>query len=158
MGQLKVKVIMSKVNKILVAICFSEYCADTFTYAAQLALRLQAELMVANVINVRDVHAIGTIESMGYAVSAENYVKAIREERKSQLQHMMADPGFPKEKIKSVFKVGHPLEELIRVVEEEKIDLMVMGSKGRSDHPRVLVGSVADKMFRHSPVSVLFYR
>jgi hypothetical protein len=42
----------------------------TFTYAAQLALQLQAELMVANVINVRDVHAMGTIESMGYAVSA----------------------------------------------------------------------------------------
>ena len=158
MGQRKVEVIMPKVNKILVAICFSEYCADTFTYAAQLALQLQAELMVANVINVRDVHAISTIESMGYAVSTENYVKAIREERKGQLQNMIADSGFPKEKIKSVFRVGHPLEELIRVVEEEKIDLVVTGSKGRSDHPRLLVGSVAERMFRHSPVSVLFYR
>jgi hypothetical protein len=49
---------LPKVNKILVAICFSEHCADTFTYAAQLALQLQAELMVANVINVRDVHLI----------------------------------------------------------------------------------------------------
>jgi nucleotide-binding universal stress UspA family protein len=152
------KGIMPKVNKILVAICFSEYCADRFTYAAQLALQLQAELMVANVINVRDVHAIGTIESMGYAVSAENYVKAMREERKGQLQNMIADSGFPEDRIESVFRVGHPLEELIRVVEEEKIDLVVMGSKGRSDHPRLLVGSVAEKMFRHSPVSVLFYR
>ena len=117
---------MPKVNKILVAICFSEYCTDTFTYAAQLALQLQAELMVANVINVRDVHAISTIESMGYAVSAENYVKAIREERKGQLQNMIADSGFPQEKIKSVFRVGHPLEELIRVVEEEKIDRILV--------------------------------
>jgi nucleotide-binding universal stress UspA family protein len=158
MGQRKVKVIMPKVNKILVAICFSEYCADTFTYAAQLALQLQAELMVANVINVRDVHAIGTIESMGYAVSAASYVEAIKEERKNQLLHIIADSGFPKEKIKSVFRVGHPFDELIKMVEEENIDLVVTGSKGRSDHPRLLVGSVAERMFRHSPVSVLFYR
>jgi len=149
---------MPKVNKILVAICFSEYCADTFTYAAQLALQLQAELMVANVINVRDVHAIGTIESMGYAVSAASYVEAIKEERKNQLLHIIADSGFPKEKIKSVFRVGHPFDELIKMVEEENIDLVVTGSKGRSDHPRLLVGSVAERMFRHSPVSVLFYR
>ena len=146
------------VNKILVAICFSEYCADTFAYAAQLALQLQAELMVANVINVRDVHAIGTIESMGYAVSAASYVEAIKEERKNQLLHIIADSGFPKEKIKSVFRVGHPFDELIKMVEEENIDLVVTGSKGRSDHPRLLVGSVAERMFRHSPVSVLFYR
>ena len=149
---------MPKVNKILVAICFSEYCADTFTYAAQLALQLQAELMVANVINVRDVHAIGTIESMGYAVSAASYVEAIKEERKNQLLHIIADSGFPKEKIKSVFRVGHPFDELIKMVEEENIDLVVTGSRGRSDHPRLLVGSVAERMFRHSPVSVLFYR
>ncbi|NIQ88445.1 MAG: universal stress protein [Desulfobacterales bacterium] len=140
------------------AICFSEYCNETFTYAAHLALQLQAELMVANVINVRDVHAISTIESMGYAVSAENYVKAVKEERKSQLQDMIVDSVFPEKKIKSFFSVGHPLEELIRVIEEEKIDLVVMGSKGRSDHPRLLVGSVAERMFRHSPVTVLFYR
>jgi len=158
MGQRKVKVIMPKVNRILVAICFSEYCTDTFTYAAQLALQLQAELMVANVINVRDVHAIGTIESMGYAVSAASYVEAIKEERKNQLLHIIADSGFPKEKIKSVFRVGHPFDELIKMVEEENIDLVVTGSKGRSDHPRLLVGSVAERMFRHSPVSVLFYR
>jgi nucleotide-binding universal stress UspA family protein len=146
------------VEKSMVAICFSEYCADRFTYAAQLALQLQAELMVANVMNVRDVHAMGTIESMGYAVSAENYVQDIREERNGQMQKMIADSGFPQDRIKSIFRVGHPLEELLRVVEEEKIDLVVRGSKGRSDHPRLLVGSVAQRMFRHSPVSVLFYR
>ena len=96
------------VKKSVVAICFSEYCADTFIYAAQLALQLQAELMVENVMNGRDVHAMGTIESMGYAVSAENYVEDIREKRDGQMQKMIADSGFPQDSIKSIFRAGHP--------------------------------------------------
>jgi nucleotide-binding universal stress UspA family protein len=33
-----------------------------------------------------------------------------------------------------------------------------MGAKGRSNVEHLLVGSVADKMFRHSPVTVASYR
>jgi hypothetical protein len=34
---------MPEVNKILAAICFSEYCGDTFTYATRLAIQLGAD-------------------------------------------------------------------------------------------------------------------
>ena len=149
---------MPEVNKILAAICFSDYCDATFYYASRLALQLQAELVVANVINIRGVRAVSTIQAMGYAVSSEDYVKGVIEERKAELKQMIAESGFPKERIKSVFKVGHPFEELIKVVKEEEIDLVVMGHKGTSAHPYLLVGSVAEKMLRHSPVSVTFYR
>jgi len=71
---------------------------------------------------------------------------------------MIAESGFPQEKIRSTFKVGDPFAKLIRVVKDEVVDLVVMGSKGQSDHPRLLTGSVAEKMFRHSPVSVVFYK
>ena len=149
---------MPEVNKILAAICFSEYCGDTFAYATRLALQLQAELIVANIIDVRDVSAISKIESMGYNISAEDYVKGVIEEREVELERMIADVGFPKEKIKAYFDVGHPFDQLIKVVKDEGVDLVVMGSKGQSDHPRLLVGSVAEKMFRHSPVSVVIYK
>ena len=149
---------MPEVKKILVAICFSEYCAHTFDYATRLALQLQADLTVCNVINIRDVQAVGKIESMGYAVSAEDYVKGVKEERQAQLEQMVANCGLPRDKIRSFFKVGHPFEELIKLVKNEEIDLVVMGRKGLSDHPHLLAGSVAEKMFRHSPVSVIFHR
>ena len=149
---------MPEVNKILVAICFSEYCPGTFAYATRLATQLQAELVVANVINIKDVQAIGRIESMGYSISAQEYVKGVKEERRAEFDKMQADSGFPKEKSKIIFKVGHPLEELLKITKEEKVDMVVMGAKGRSNVENLLVGSVAEKMFRHSPVTVASYR
>ena len=149
---------MPEVNKILVAICFSEYCGGTFAYAARLAEQLQAELIVTNVIDAKDVKAISKIESMGYSISAKDYIEGVKEERKAELKKMIAESGYPKEKVKLSFKVGHPVEKLIKVINDEGVDLVVMGSKGQSDHPRLLAGSVAEKMFRHSPVSVVFYK
>ena len=149
---------MPEVSKILAAICFSDYCGDTFNYATRLASQLNAEVVVANVINHRAVEGVSTIEAMGFNVSADDYIKGVTEERGAQLKQMVDRSGFPKERIKSVFRVGHIFDELLKVIEEEQIDLVVMGSKGQSDHPRLFVGSVAEKMFRHSPVSVIFHR
>ena len=149
---------MPEVNKILVAICFSEYCGGTFAYATRLATQLQAEIVVANVINIKDVQAIGKIGSMGYSISAEEYVKGVEEERRAELDKMQADSGFPKEKSKIIFKVGHPFEELLKITKEEKVDMVIMGAKGRSNVEHLLVGSIAEKMFRHSPVTVVSYR
>ncbi len=149
---------MPEVNKILAAICFSEYCEDTLIYSTRLAMQLQAELVVANVINIKDVQAVGKIEAMGYSVSSTDYVKGVEEERRVELARMIAKSGFPEDKIKSIFKVGHPFQELIKVVEEEDVDLVVMGPRGRSDLSHLLLGSVAEKMSRHSPVSVVIYR
>jgi len=95
---------------------------------------------------------------MGYSISAKDYIEGVKEERKALLRKMTAESGFPQEKIRSTFKVGDPFAKLIRVVKDEVVDLVVMGSKGQSDHPRLLTGSVAEKMFRHSPVSVIFYK
>ncbi len=149
---------MPEVDRIMVAICFSEYCGNTFNYATRLALQLKADLVVANVINQKAVKGISTIQAMGYDVSVDDYVRGVTEEGTAQLEGMIDGSGFPKERIKSIFKVGSVFDQLLEIIEEERIDLVVMGSKGQSDHPRLLAGSVAEKMFRHSPVSVVFHK
>lgn len=50
---------------------------------------------------------------------------------------------------------GKANEEIVDYVDEEGIDAIVMGTHGRSGAERLLIGSVAEKVVRRSPVPVM---
>jgi nucleotide-binding universal stress UspA family protein len=149
---------MEPIKKIMVALGFTEYSEGLLSYAARIAAAMDAELIIVNIINVRDVEAIGTIAAMGYEVDSEHYVSGIKEERQQALREILAKISLPADKLRAVFQIGHPVDELLKIAIREKVDLLVMGIKGRSDLENVLVGSLAEKIFRRSPVPVLSYR
>ena len=68
-------------SKILAAIDCSYYSAHTVKYAGDLAEKLNAELIVANIINQRDVEAIRKIETITIRVSEEEYLEKQKKER-----------------------------------------------------------------------------
>ncbi|RLC30983.1 MAG: universal stress protein [Deltaproteobacteria bacterium] len=149
---------MKKIKKIMVALGFTDYAQGTFDYAVTLAEGLGAELFIASVINYKDVDAVGSISSLGYEVNGENYTRGVKEERRKKLQEILDNSPCTKDSIRVVFRTGHPIEELLKLAIEENADLIVMGIKGRTDLRSVLVGSVAEKMFRKSPVPIISYR
>ena len=149
---------MESTNKIMVAVAFNESSEELLTYAARIAESMNAEMIVVNIINVRDVEAIGSIAAMGYEVDSDHYLSGITEERRQTLDAMLAKLSFPIDKIRAIFKVGHPVDTLLKIAMRENVDLLVMGIKGRSDLEHILVGSLAEKIFRRSPVPILSYR
>ena len=54
--------------------------------------------------------------------------------------------------------VGHPADAVVRVAQERKVDLIVMGTHGRTGLQHVLLGSVAEKVVRLAPCPVLTIR
>lgn len=60
--------------------------------------------------------------------------------------------------VEPVLLEGHPADELIRYAQENEIDIIVMGTLGRSGINRLLLGSVAEKVVRHSNVPVMVVR
>ena len=157
---------MKNINKIMVGVDFSTYSKDTLAYAAALAEKFQAELIIVNVINKRDIDTILKVGEAQFdrsiekyvAKTAEEYVERVKEERTRQMEELIAKTGCSDITIQKVIRVGVPFQELISAVEDEGADLMVMGQKGRSDLAGVLFGSNAEKVFRRCPIPLLSVR
>ena len=60
--------------------------------------------------------------------------------------------------VESVLLEGNPSDELIRYAEEENMDIVIMGTLGKTGLDRLLMGSVAGNVVRHSKVPVMVVR
>ena len=149
---------MHDVKKILAAIGFTSYSEGIFNYAANIAQLLNAELIIGSIINSRDIDAVGMVAAMGYEVDSEHYIEGIKAEREKMLEQFLKNSSFNLKDVRVVFKVGNPTDELLKLIVAESIDMIVMGVKGRSDLEHAFVGSVAEKLFRRSPVPVISFR
>jgi len=65
---------------------------------------------------------------------------------------------MPRERMRFISRVGKPAVELLRLAVKENVDMIVMGIKGRTDLRHAFTGSVAEKLFRRSPVTIVSYR
>jgi nucleotide-binding universal stress UspA family protein len=54
--------------------------------------------------------------------------------------------------------LGEPFEEIIRYANQEKVDLIVIGTHGRTALASILLGSVAEKVISRAPCAVLSVR
>lgn len=144
-------------EKILVPIAFSKYSAGILNYAASMAEKLGSHLIVVNVVNERDLEAVERIASYGYKVDGEHYVDTVQKEREGELEKLFADLTLPDEQVTFKFRVGDPTRELLKIVVKEQVDMVIMGMKTK-DLRHLFAGSVAERMFRKCPVTVVSYR
>jgi nucleotide-binding universal stress UspA family protein len=57
-----------------------------------------------------------------------------------------------------VCQLGHPVEEIMKIADRHKVDLILAGAKGLGAVGRFFLGSVSTKLVQHSPCSVLIVR
>ena len=150
--------VMDEIKKIMVAVGYSEYSEGIFYYADMLAAKLGAELVVVNIINSRDVEAVTAITNMGYDLDPERYIKELKEERLNAFEEVAKKATLSRDSMKLILKVGNPIDELLKIIVREKVDTVVMGVKGSTDLEDIFIGSVAEKLFRRAPVTVISYR
>lgn len=149
---------MKDIRRVMVAIGQTPYSKGNFECAVKMATLFGAHLIVVSVINEKDVDAVRAISAMGYDVDQEHYVQEIRRQREEYIRGLLLECPFPEERVTVRVRVGNPLERLLQSIVEEEADMIVMGPKGRTNLETMLVGSVASKLFRRSPVTVVSYR
>lgn len=73
----------------------------------------------------------------------------------SIIKELIGDSGV---EVREVLLEGHPSDEIINFAESNDMDLIVMGTLGKTGFERLLMGSVAEKVVRFSKVPVLVVR
>ncbi len=149
---------MKDSKKIMVAVDFSGYSLPSVEYASRLAKDLKASLILVNVINERVLRSIDNALSSYDATLYPKHLEGSLSDRRRQLDTLGATVGEQVSVATKIVRIGIPHQELLKVIEEEQPDLLVMGTKGRGNLADTVLGSCAQKMFRRCPIPLISLR
>lgn len=139
-------------DDILVPTDGSEGVEEAVEHARDLAGKYDARVHVLYVVNT------STYSSLPADSNWESIVSALEEEGErstSDLAQRLEDSGV--EVVREVVD-GVPHHEILGYADENGVDLVVMGTHGKTGLDRLLLGSVTEKVVRKSEVPVLTVR
>jgi nucleotide-binding universal stress UspA family protein len=142
---------MPQLKKILVPVDFSECSYDAFRYALSLAKQYESEIVLLHVIDARAYESIFHI----HMVSQEEMLNTLTQHAMKKYERMLIDFDTAGVKIEQRVTQGHPYVEIVREAAYCEMDIVVIGTHGRSGLDHILFGSVAEKVVRKAPCPVL---
>jgi nucleotide-binding universal stress UspA family protein len=132
---------MIHVKKILYPTDFSSYSNQAYFHAVALAENHGASLTIL------------FVHTPGFGTPEVHAEESDQGYWKKQLEQIR--PVNSRIPVHHVLLEGDPATEIVRYSQDAMIDLIVMGTHGRSGLERLLMGSVAEKVMRDAPCSVL---
>jgi nucleotide-binding universal stress UspA family protein len=134
-------------NNILFATDFSPHSQAALPYALAVARRYEATLHAAHVMPTKTELVLMSPESGPGVVEAEdNRMQPYIDQLENQLQAVPHSVLTPR---------GNVANALVQIIEEREIDLLVLGTHGRAGVGKLLIGSVAEEIFRRARCPVL---
>ena len=130
---------MIRIKKILYPTDFSSYSNQAYFHALGLAENYGASLTILYVYTPGD--------------EGDDNTGGDRKYWRNQLEQIR--PSNPKIPVSHVFLEGDPPSEIVRYAADAGVDVIVLGTHGRTGVERLLMGSVAEKVMREAPCSVL---
>lgn len=131
-------------KKLLIPTDFSETSDAALDFGLQLAKKFGYE-----VILFHSVEFVNTFESMYIdALNVHSFSKEVVNDCEARLQDMMRQCDMDASKLSTRLKVGDLISDIKEVVKEEKVDLIIMGTKGASGLKEFIVGSNTEKVVR----------
>ena len=150
------------IKKILIAIDESEHRGKIIRYGLTLAKSLGADVTVTHVIDRSSMTALGDLEGLlGYYQSGNRvYERELTKHAKELLSE--ADAFTKKQGMKInmhvITNASSVAEGIIDYASSTNIDLIVIGTKGKTGGHKFLVGGIANKIIDHAPCPVLAVR
>lgn len=137
-----------RLKSILVATDFSEASEKPLRHALAIARHYGAKFYLVHVVS-----------SLGFTLVGSDAVSAATEEAwrdARQLEDDLVQHGaLAGLRHEAIVRQGDVWEELEKLVRQEQVDLLVIGTHGRRGLGKLLLGSVAEQVFRHADCLVL---
>jgi universal stress protein A len=148
--------LMIQLKQILHPTDFSEHSAEATKYACALVEQFQAELHLLHVVEKLGSTIPEAVIEMASAL--DDYLEKAEIKALEKLSHVL-DPTWEKgRQVTLATRLGSPFVNIIEYAREHQIDLIVMGTHGRTGLSHVLIGSVAERVVRMAPCPVLTVR
>jgi nucleotide-binding universal stress UspA family protein len=141
-------------HRILVAVDFSPASEDAWSHARRLAALSDGELVLAHIVSEAPRFVAGPLTRARLA----EVQAALRRWADDRLAQWVSAARAEGRRVRTAVRVGVPYEEIVALARDERADLLVIGTRGRSGVPRALLGSVAERVVRLAPCPVLSVR
>ena len=137
-------------QKIMCAVDFSDYTATIFSYSVALCKKFHAKLFLVNV--VIDVNTL--LDHNETALDTAALQRSHIRNAQGRLEDMVNDLTLENELL---IGQGNPADEVSRLALEQKIDMVITATHGKSGFKRFMIGSVTEKLMKtiHCPLIVL---
>lgn len=143
-----------KVERILFPTDFSEGSFHALPYAVDLARHYNAKLYIIHVLY----DIARATESHIPHVSMDELYKEMTTWAEKEIGKCCIEETRGLSNVEKKILRGIPYDEIMKFATEEKIDLIVMGTYGRSGFERLLFGSTAERVVRRAPCPVMTVR
>lgn len=142
---------MPSIKTLLCPVDFSQMSRAVLDYAVFMAQSHQAQLKLIHVVD--QLHGFDSYKILH--MTAIELTHEMERQARTQLKELVATLPIP-----ATFDIrfGRAADEIVIQAKEDEVELIVMGSHGRSGISHLLVGSVAESVVRHAPCPVLVVR
>ena len=141
-----------KYKKVLFCTDFSKDSDCAFEYAFGIAKRDEGMLYIFHVIPQTPQQS--HFERHLTKKQLDKITATLKEDRETMFNDKYLRQIKDKTKVKVVTESGREDEKILEFIQKEKIDIVVIGTHGRTGIEHVFLGSVAEKVVRRSPIPV----
>ena len=144
---------MLEFKKILCPTDFSRYSYKALAVAEGLARTFISEVIVLHVIAPVPLAAISGTAVSGFNVAL--YTKELERSNRQELERVVDERFSSSTNVRSMMAHGNEADEIVGVAESENVDLIVIATHGMSGLKRLFMGSVAERVLRHTSHPIL---
>ena len=137
-------------KNILLPVDGSKFMERNIDYACDFAKTMDSKLTLIHVVT------LPAVVEPGFPIDPRPFEEAGRRILDNAKKIAM-DKGVESDTILET-TFGNAAQKILKVAEEKKIDLIIIGSRGHSRLRNLLVGSVCDTVVRNAPCPVLVVR